>query len=118
MSDCVHKLQFCMLNCFATCWISGGLLFLIIGCTLIGSGDIQPGPAIGIIATSMAPLLTGCCMCFCIYRSKCQHGIPKSVGSIIDTTERVSEQQTSTSIDMSQQAQIEVLFCLLKILQK
>ena len=57
----------------------------------------------------MMPILIGCCMCYCINRKKFCCLYTRSASPNIDTNELESSRQSSTSIHMPSQAEIEVI---------
>ena len=109
-----------VLNCFATIWICSGLCFMIGGLVAVafGSKEIdsekrEESYIIGIafVTMSMIPIMIGCCMLYCI--KKCSI-VSTPETSKRDTIEVNTARRNEASIQISQNLEIRVNFCLIQ----
>ena len=112
MSNRAITCDCCMINFIATCFISGALFFLIFGLVLTVSNCASPGTILLMTFLPILFIVIGCFTCYCYNKENCHGAFRTSECPKEDTTDVVSAQQPETSIHMSPQVPIGVMFLL------
>ena len=110
MANCIEIFQCLRLCCFATYWISFGIIFTTIGIVAIGFDGPYFGAAIVFTSASLIPFTVGCSLCYCLNKGKCYNAFATSVDPKIDTTGTIVVHQPNTTIQLPSETHTRVIF--------